>query len=64
MSVGSEYIFNYLDDVWSLMSDRDRTRFAETWKAYEQTYGDVWMQMFESQMAANIDFLHLYNIRR
>lgn len=62
--MSSGYIFNYLDDIWSLMSDQDRMRFAETWKAYEQTYGDVWMQMFERQMAVNIDYLPLYNIRR
>ena len=64
MSTNSEYIFNYLDDIWSLMPEEDRLRFAETWKAYEQTYGDVWMQMFERQMGVNIDYLPLYNIRR
>jgi hypothetical protein len=60
----SEYIFNYLDDVWGLLPEADRLRFAETWKAYEQTYGDVYMQMFERKMAVNIDYLPLYNIRR
>ena len=62
--MSSEYIFNYLDDIWTLLPEEDRVRFAETWKAYEQTYGDVWMQMFERQMAVNIDYLPLYNIRR
>lgn len=62
--MSSDYIYNYLDDIWSLMSEQDRMRFAETWKAYEQTYGDVWMQMFERQLAVNIDYLPLYNIRR
>lgn len=46
------------------MSDEDRIRFAETWKAYEQTYGDTWIQLFERQMAVNIDYLPLYNMRR
>jgi len=60
----SSYIFNYLDDMWSLMPEEDQAIFANTWKAYEMTYGDVWMQMFERQLASSIDFLPLYNIRR
>lgn len=60
----SDYIFNYLDDMWNLLPEQDRVRFSELWKAYEQTYGDTWIQMFERQMAVNIDYLPLYNIRR
>jgi hypothetical protein len=64
VSFNSDYIFNYLDDIWDSLPEADRLRFAETWKAYEQTYGDVWMQLLERQMAVNIDYLPLYNIRR
>ena len=64
MSNNSEYIFGYLDDIWDTLPEIDRLRFSETWKAYEQTYGDVWTQMIERQMGVNIDYLPLYNIRR
>ena len=64
MASDSSYIFNYIDDMWSTMPEPDQATFANTWKAYEMTYGDVWMQMFERQMALNIDYLPLYNIRR
>lgn len=60
----SQYIFDYLNDIWDLLPDEDRIRFGETWKAYEQTYGYVWMQQFESDMANTIQYLPLYNIKR
>lgn len=60
----SLYIFDYLNDIWQLLSDQDQNLFAETWKAYEQTYGYVWMQQFESDLANTITNLPLYNIKR
>ena len=60
----SQYIFDYLNDVWDLLPEQDRVRFGETWKAYEQTYGSVWMQQFDSDLANTITNLPLYNILR
>lgn len=60
----SQYIFDYLNDVWDLLPEQDRIRFGETWKAYEQTYGYVWMQQFETDMGNTIKYLPLYNIKR
>lgn len=60
----SQYIFDYLNDVWDLLPDQDKVRFGETWKAYEQTYGSVWMQQFDSDLANTITRLPLYNILR
>lgn len=60
----SLYIFDYLNDVWSLLSEQDQNRFAETWKGYEQTYGDIWMSQFQSDLANTIQYLPLYDIKR
>lgn len=60
----SEYIFDYLNDVWDLLPESDRVIFGETWKAYEQTYGYTWMQQFEIDLANTITNLPLYNIKR
>lgn len=60
----SQYIFDYLNDVWDLLPESDRIIFGETWKAYEQTYGYVWMQQFEIDLANTITNLPLYNIKR
>ena len=64
MAADSQYIFDYLNDVWDLLSETDRVRFGETWKAYEQTYGYAWMQQFEINMGNSIEYLPLYNIKR
>lgn len=64
MASDSAYLFNYIDDMWSMMSEEDQQIFANTWKSYEMTYGDVWMQLLDRQMATNIDYLPLYNVRR
>lgn len=62
--IDSQYIFDYLNDVWDLLPDQDRVRFGETWKGYEQSYGAVWMQQFDSDLANTITNLPLYNILR
>lgn len=60
----SQYIFDYLNDVWSLLPEQDQICFGETWKAYEQTYGSIWMQQFDSDLGNLIQTLPLYNILR
>jgi hypothetical protein len=60
----SDSIFSFLNDVYDLLPERDRSRFGELWKAYEQTYGDVWLKSIERDLAVNIDSLPLYNIQR
>ena len=64
MATNSEYIFDFLNDLWDLLPETDRLRFGETWKAYERTYGSIWMKQFELQLAANINTLPLYNVQR
>jgi hypothetical protein len=60
----SQYLFNYLNNVWDLLPERDRKRFGETWKAYEQTYGDAWSKLFERDLGNSVDFVPLYNNQR
>jgi hypothetical protein len=64
MAQDSQYIFDYLNDIWSLLPEQDQIRFGETWKAYEQTYGDIYMQQFQVDMANTIQWLPLYNVKR
>lgn len=62
--MASDDIFSFLSDVYDLMPEVDRARFGELWKAYEQTYGDVWMKLMERELASNIDHVPLYNNQR
>lgn len=60
----SAYIFDYLNDVWQLLPDQDQSFFAELWGAYQRTYGYLWQQQFESDLANTITNLPLYNTKR
>jgi len=60
----AEDIFNYINEVYSLLSDKDKGRIGETWKAFEQTYGDVWTKVFERGLAVNVNTTPLYNNQR
>lgn len=60
----SQYLFQYLNNVWDLLPEQDKIRFGETWKGYEQSYGDAWTKLFERDLGNSIDFLPLYNSQR
>ena len=62
--MASDDIFGFLNDVWDLLPGEDRVRFGELWKAYEQSYGAIWMKMMDSSLASNIDHIPLYNNQR
>lgn len=64
MSDESSDLFSFLNDLWSLLPEQDQFRFGETWKAYEQTYGALWMTLLERKFAVNIDTVPLYNNQR
>ena len=57
-------IFSYLNDLYDLLTDQDRTRFGELWTAYEQCYGSIWVELIERLLASNINTLPLYNTKR
>lgn len=64
MASTGEDIFNYINEVYSLLSENDRLRIGETWTAWEQTYGDIWTKLFEQQLAVNVNTCPLYNNQR
>lgn len=61
INLDSSYMFNYMNDMWDLLPEQDRIRFAELWKAYEQCYGDLWVRIFERELALTIQDVPLYN---
>jgi hypothetical protein len=62
--VAADDIFGFINDVYSLLPEQDVLRFGELWTAYEQTLGDVWTRLFQSQLASVISTLPNYNIHR
>ena len=62
--MASTDIFDFLNDVWGLLPETDQMRFGELWTAYEQTLGDYWTKLLQSQLNAVIGNLQNYNIQR
>lgn len=60
----SSDIFSFLNNVWDLLPEQDKLNFGETWRAYEQTYGDVYTKLFERDFGVSIQHLPLYNNQR
>jgi len=60
----SQYIFQYLNDVWDLLPAADKISFGELWRGYEQTYGGAWSQLFGLKLSAAINYLPLYTDQR
>jgi hypothetical protein len=54
-------LFDYLNDIWDLLPESDRFIFGETWKAYEQTYGNAWMKLMERRLSVNVNNCPLYS---
>jgi hypothetical protein len=61
---GADDLFSFINDVYDLFPEKDKVRFGELWKAYEQTYGDVWLKIMERDLSISIDNLPLYNDQR
>lgn len=62
--MASDDIFNYINDIYSLLPEQDIIRFGELWTAYEQTLGDFWTKLLQSQLNSVIGTLQNYNIQR
>lgn len=57
-------LFDFINDLYSLLPDSDKIRFGELWTAYEQTLGDFWTRLLQSQLNSVIGTLQNYNIQR
>lgn len=64
MAKAATDLFDFINDLYSLLPDSDRNRFGELWTAYEQTLGDFWTKLLQSQLNCVINTLQNYNIQR
>jgi hypothetical protein len=60
----SSDLFSFLNDVWELLPDQDKLVFGETWKAWEQCYGNIYTKLFERSFGSYISTVPLYNNTR
>ena len=61
---GSNYLYRYLSTVWDGLPKKERDRFAEVWKGYEQVFGDVFQRFLELDKGVNINNIPVYLVTR
>jgi hypothetical protein len=61
---GSNYFYRFLSSVWDNLPNKDRDRFAELWKGYEQVWGDVLQRFLELDQAINIENIPVFLTER
>lgn len=61
---GSNYIYRFLSTAWDNLPNKDRDRFAELWKGYEQIWGDVLQDFLELDQAINIENIPVFLTER
>lgn len=64
MATADTDLFGFINDLYGLLPESDQIRFGELWTAYEQTLGDVWTRLLQSQLSSVISTLPLYNTKR
>lgn len=60
----SNYLYRYLSSVWDNLPNRDRDRFGELWKGYEQVWGDVLQRFLELDQSLNISDIPVFLTER
>ena len=64
MREGSNYIYRYLNSSWDFMPNKDKDRFAELWKGYEQVWADVLQKFYEADQSLNIESIPVFTTSR
>lgn len=52
---GANYIYRFINTVWDFMPQKERKRFGELWKGYEQIWADQLQRFYELDQAININ---------
>lgn len=62
--MASNYIYRFISDAFELLPQKDRNRFAETWKGYEQIFGDCSIRTIELDLGVSIKTVPTFNCSR
>lgn len=56
----SNYIYRFINSVWDFMPQKERNRFGELWKGYEQIWADNLQTFYELDQAININSIPVF----
>lgn len=61
---GSNYIYRFLSSVWDFLPKKEKDRYAELWKGYEQVFADVYQRFVDLDLSVNVNKMPVYLITR
>lgn len=56
--------FQFISDVWDLLSDEDKTTLGELWHGYEQVVSSYYQQFVENDLNVSVNDLQQYHTER
>lgn len=57
---GANYLYRFISSVWDNLPKKDKERYAELWKGYEQVFADVFQRFIELDQTLNINYMPVY----
>lgn len=62
--MAANHYYDFLSNVFNLMSSEDRQRMAELWKGYEQVFASVYQKFIENELNTSIADLQSFTTER
>lgn len=57
---GANYIYRFLSSVWDNLPKKEKERYGELWKGYEQVFADTYQRFLELDQTTNLNFMPVY----
>ena len=61
---GSNYLYRFISTSWSRLPKKEKDRYGELWKGYEQIFAELYQRFYELDQAVNINNIPVYTASR
>ena len=57
---GANYLYRFISSVWDNLPKKEKDRYAELWRGYEQVFADSFQRFLELDQSLNLNFMPVY----
>jgi hypothetical protein len=57
---GANYLYRFISSVWDGLPKKEKDRYAELWKGYEQVFADSFQRFLELDQTTNLNSMPVY----
>jgi len=57
---GANYLYRFIGSVWDNLPRKEKERYAELWRGYEQVFSDVFQRFLELDQSTNLNYMPVY----